>query len=60
VLNNVEILLLQTHIGRPGRVTGTRELVVTGTPYVVPYRVRGERIELIAVFHGRQKWPKVM
>lgn len=51
--------LLQTHpeIGRPGRVVGTRELVVTGTPFLIPYRVRGERLELIAVFYGRQKWP---
>ena len=45
-------------IGRPGRVGGTRELIVAGTPYIVPYRVKGERLELIAVFHGRQKWPE--
>jgi plasmid stabilization system protein ParE len=32
-------------------------LVVPQTPYVIPYRVRRERLELIAVFHGRQKWP---
>ena len=44
--------------GRLGRVAGTRELVVPGTPYVVPYRPRGDRLEVIAVFHGRQKWPK--
>ena len=51
--------LLQTHpeIGRPGRMVGTRELVVPETPYLIPYRVRRERLELIAVFHGRQKWP---
>jgi toxin ParE1/3/4 len=45
-------------LGRPGRVTGTRELVVPGTPYVIPYRLRGDRLEIAAVFHGRQKWPK--
>jgi toxin ParE1/3/4 len=51
--------LLQTHpgMGRPGRVIGTRELVVPDTPYVIPYRCRRERLELIAVLHGRQKWP---
>jgi toxin ParE1/3/4 len=51
--------LLQTHpdMGRPGRLVGTRELVVPGTPYIIPYRVRGEFLELVAVFHGRQKWP---
>jgi len=45
------------NLGRPGRIQGTRECVVPGTPYVMPYRVRGERLEVIAVFHGRQKWP---
>jgi toxin ParE1/3/4 len=46
------------NLGRPGRVSGTRELVVPGTRYVIPYRVRGERLEIIAVFHGRQRWPR--
>jgi toxin ParE1/3/4 len=46
------------NLGRPGRVSATRELVVPGTRYVIPYRVRGERLEIIAVFHGRQRWPK--
>ena len=44
-------------IGRPGRVAGTRELVVTGTPYIVPYRVRAECIEVIRVLHGSRRWP---
>ena len=57
VLGAVELLQEQPHMGRPGRVLGTRELVVPGTPFLIPYRVRGERLELIAVFHGRQKWP---
>jgi len=46
------------NLGRPGRVSGTRELVVPGTRYIIPYRVRSERLEIIAVFHGRQRWPK--
>jgi toxin ParE1/3/4 len=45
------------NLGRPGRVSGTRELVVPGTGHLIPYRVRGERLEIIAVFHGRQRWP---
>jgi len=49
--------LLQTHpeLGRPGRVLGTRELVVPDTPYIIPYRIRRERLQLIALIHGRQK-----
>jgi addiction module RelE/StbE family toxin len=43
--------------GRPGRISGTRELVVTGTPYIVPYRVRGDVVQLIRVFHAARKWP---
>jgi toxin ParE1/3/4 len=57
ILDAVELLTTQPHIGRPGRLTGTRELVIAGTPYVIPYRVRRGRLELLAVFHGRQKWP---
>ena len=41
--------------GRPGRVSGTRELVVSGTPYIVPYRVRGDVVQLIRVFHAARK-----
>ena len=43
--------------GRPGRRSGTRELVVPHTPYLVPYRVRGDAIEILRVLHGRQRWP---
>ncbi|MBI1740307.1 MAG: type II toxin-antitoxin system RelE/ParE family toxin [Acidobacteriales bacterium] len=44
-------------LGRPGRVPGTRELVVPGTPYIVPYRVRSGVLELLRVFHAARKWP---
>ena len=52
------VALLQSHpeIGRPGRLVGTRELVIPGTPYLIPYRIRQGRLEWIAVFHGRRKW----
>jgi len=43
--------------GRPGRVPGTRELVVSGTPYIVPYRVRGNIVEVLRVLHSSRKWP---
>ncbi len=45
-------------MGRPGRVPGTRELVVNGTPYIVPYRVRGDAVEILRVFHAARRWPK--
>ena len=51
---------LATHpaSGRPGRVPGTRELVISGTPYVVPYRVRDETVQILRVFHAARKWPE--
>ena len=57
ILNAVENLATFPNLGRVGRLAGTRELVVPETPYIIPYRIRGSRIELIAVFHGRQRWP---
>jgi toxin ParE1/3/4 len=44
-------------IGHPGREHGTRELVLAGTPYILPYRVRDGRIEILAVFHSSRAWP---
>ena len=58
LLAAVDRLAQLPSLGRLGRVSGTRELVVPSTQYVIPYRVRGERLEIIAVFHGRQRWPK--
>jgi toxin ParE1/3/4 len=56
---NRAVQRLQQHpaMGRPGRVPGTRELVISGTPYIIPYRVRGEDVELLRVFHAARKWP---
>lgn len=44
--------------GRPGGVPNTRELVVTGTAYILPYRVRGGAMEILRVLHGARKWPE--
>jgi toxin ParE1/3/4 len=52
-------VLLQDNplIGRLGRVDGTRELVITGTHYILPYRVKENKIQILAVFHGARQWP---
>ncbi len=52
-----EALLAHPEIGRPGRLEGTRELIVVGTPFVGPYRPRGDRIEILGVIHGARRWP---
>ncbi len=54
----IEHLARHPGMGRPGRVDGTRELVVSGTSYIVPYRVRGQYVELVAVLHAAQRWPQ--
>jgi toxin ParE1/3/4 len=43
--------------GRPGRVRGTRELVVPSTPYVVAYRVEADDVEVLRIVHGARRWP---
>lgn len=43
--------------GRPGRVAGTRELVIPRTPYVAAYLVDGETVRILRVLHGAQIWP---
>lgn len=43
--------------GRPGRVEGTRELVVAQTPYVVPYQIIEDTVRLLRVIHGARMWP---
>jgi plasmid stabilization system protein ParE len=58
VLAAVEVLVDQPGLGRPGRVPGTRELVVPKTRYLVPYRVRRDTIEVLRVFHTSRKLPE--
>lgn len=43
---------------QPGRVPGTRELIVVDTPYIIPYRVIEDRVRLLRVLHGAQLWPE--
>lgn len=58
ILEAVELLKQNPAMGRPGRVAGTRELVVTKTSYIIPYRVRDGAVEILRVFHAARKWPK--
>jgi len=52
------LLSANAFIGRPGEIDDTRELVISGTPYVVAYRVAGDRIEVLFVQHGAREWPE--
>jgi toxin ParE1/3/4 len=58
IIHNVEELLsANPDIGRPGRVPGTRELVIPQTQFIVPYRVHADTIQILRVFHGARRWP---
>ncbi|MHB1669983.1 type II toxin-antitoxin system RelE/ParE family toxin [Thiomonas sp.] len=58
VETNLAHLARHPSMGRPGRVHGTRELVMTDFPYIIPYRVRGECLEVLRIFHAMRKPPK--
>jgi plasmid stabilization system protein ParE len=46
--------------GRPGICPGTRECVVRRSPYIVVYRVAGDAVQILTVWHGRQDWTNVI
>jgi toxin ParE1/3/4 len=46
--------------GRVGRVAGTRELVVPGLPYIIPYRIVEDAILIPSIIHTSRKWPKTL
>jgi len=58
IRNRVAQLSRQPASGRPGRVYATRELVIEKYPYIVPYRVQGDEIHILRVFHTSQKPPQ--
>ena len=57
IWESTELLARHPMAGREGRVAGTRELVVRGTPFIVAYRVERNEVWLLAVMHAARKWP---
>lgn len=57
VLEAIEGLLEFPNIGRPGRLPGTRELVVSRTPFIAVYKVKSNVIWVLRVIHGARRWP---
>jgi toxin ParE1/3/4 len=50
-------LLHNPELGRVGRVKSTRELIVAGLPYILPYYIKKNQIRILAVMHASRKWP---
>ena len=55
VHEQLSLLLDFPQLGRPGSEKGTRELALIPLPYLVVYRVREDRIEILSIWHGAQK-----
>jgi toxin ParE1/3/4 len=58
IAHTAKLLPDNPEIGRAGRKQGTREMVISRTSFILVYRVRAERLEILRVLHGAQQWPK--
>ena len=58
IINVAETLADQPRLGRTSRVAGTRELVVSGTPFILVYRLDDQTVELLGVIHSARRWPQ--
>ena len=54
----IGILARHPQAGRLGRVPGTRELPIVGTPYIAAYRVTSSVVRILRLLHGARRWPK--
>lgn len=57
IREQVETLARFPQSGRPGRIEGTREVVISRTPYIVAYRIAGDAVGILRVLHGARRWP---
>jgi toxin ParE1/3/4 len=57
VYDAIQDLALMPNSGRSGRIAGTREMPIPRLPYIVIYRVLGERVLVLNIVHGAQRWP---
>jgi len=58
IVTSVQQLAVYPMSGRAGRVPGTRELIISNTPFIVAYAIEKTDIVVLAVYHGAQHWPE--
>jgi toxin ParE1/3/4 len=58
IVSRVEQLASFPLSGRRGRVPNTRELVIANTPFIAVYTIEKDRIVILAIYHGAQRWPE--
>jgi len=56
IYQRIRSLKISPDRGRPGHLSGTRELAITPLPYVVVYAVKAEAVEILHIYHGAQDW----
>lgn len=57
IAERLEALAANPEIGRPGRRAGTREFVLSGTPFLAIYRALADEVVIMRFLHGRRLWP---
>jgi toxin ParE1/3/4 len=60
IRHQVGMLADHPQLGRTGRVRGTRELVITGLPYIAAYYLKGQEVRILTVLHTSRKWPQTL
>jgi toxin ParE1/3/4 len=58
IWESTQLLAGHPMAGRKGRVAGTRELVISGTPFLVAYRIEKNEVRILAVLHASREWPE--
>ena len=58
IWESTQLLARHPMAGREGRVAGTRELVIAGTPFLVAYRIEKNEVRILAVLHAAREWPE--
>ena len=58
ILLRATVLQDQPAMGRPGRIVGTRELILADSGYILAYRVGEQHVDVLTILHGRQQWPE--
>jgi len=58
IWDTVDILARHPFAGRKGHVAGTRELVISGAPFIVAYRIDKNEVRILAVLHAAREWPE--
>ena len=58
IWESTQLLARHPMAGKEGRLAGTRELVISGTPFIVAYRIEKIEVRILAILHAAREWPE--